>query len=67
MTGWDVVLENVASLMLDFDDGDWQLISFDRAWAMERGVTRRPLFAGVNLVCRNHSERSRSARFPKHA
>lgn len=45
-----VVLENVSSMMLDLPDSDWELLSFDGAWARERYVTRRPLSPGVIVI-----------------
>ncbi len=49
-TGSDVVLENVASLMLDFSDCNWELLSFDGAWARERNITRRKLHPGITVI-----------------
>ncbi len=42
-----IVIRNLASLQLDLPDADWNVVSFDGAWARERSVTRRHLEEGI--------------------
>ena len=42
-----IVIRNLASLQLDLPDADWNVVSFDGAWARERCVTRRHLEEGI--------------------
>lgn len=43
----NIVIHNLASLQLDLPDADWNVVSFDGAWARERSVTRRHLEEGI--------------------
>lgn len=43
----NIVIRNLASLQLDLPDADWNVVSFDGAWARERSVTRRHLEEGI--------------------
>ena len=46
----DIMLRTVSSVMLDLPDSEWDLISFDGAWARERYENRRALCPGVISV-----------------
>jgi len=43
----EITIQNLASLQLDLDDSDWDLTTFDGAWARERHINRRPLTTGI--------------------
>lgn len=42
-----VILRDMASLQLDLPDSNWDVVTFDGAWARERSVTRRHLESGI--------------------
>ena len=42
-----LTLRTVSSLQLDLPDAEWDLLTFDGAWARERNETRRRLSAGT--------------------
>ena len=46
----EVLLRTVSSMMLDLPDSEWDLMTFDGAWARERNEHRRPLAPGVVYV-----------------
>jgi alpha-galactosidase len=46
----NLVVRNLASLQLDLPDANWDIVSFDGAWARERGVTRRHLESGITEI-----------------
>lgn len=43
----NIIIRNLASLQLDLPDADWNVVTFDGAWARERSVTRRHLEEGI--------------------
>lgn len=45
-----LTLKNVASFQLDLQDSDWDLISFDGAWARERHTERRKVQNGKTIL-----------------
>ena len=45
-TSSSVRIQNIASLQLDFSDTDWNVVTFDGAWARERIISRQHLRAG---------------------
>lgn len=45
-TGSSVMIRNIASLQMDFADTDWNVVSFDGAWARERIISRQALRPG---------------------
>ena len=49
----NVIIRNLASLQLDLPDADWNVVSFDGAWARERSVTRRHLENGIIEISSN--------------
>jgi alpha-galactosidase len=42
-----ITIQSLASMQIDLDDNDYDLITFDGAWARERHITRRPLSVGT--------------------
>jgi alpha-galactosidase len=42
-----ITIQSIASMQIDLDDNDYDLITFDGAWARERHITRRPLSVGT--------------------
>ena len=46
----NITIRNMASLQLDLPDADWDIVSFDGAWARERSVTRRHLESGITEI-----------------
>jgi len=42
-----ITIRNLASLQLDLDQDDWNLVTFDGAWARERYMHERPLHSGI--------------------
>jgi len=52
-TDRNIIIRNLASLQLDLPDADWNIVSFDGAWARERAVTRRRLEAGITEISSN--------------
>lgn len=42
----NITIEKLASLQLDLNDSDYDLITFDGAWARERHITRRAITRG---------------------
>ena len=46
-------IRNLASLQLDLPDADWNVVTFDGAWARERSVTRRHLEEGAVVIGSN--------------
>jgi len=56
-----VKLLRAASLSLDFDDADYDMLHLSGAWANERNMYRRPLFQGNQSV-----ESKRGASSPQH-
>ena len=49
-TTGNVTIRNMASLQLDLPDANWDIVSFDGAWARERDVTRRHLLPGITEI-----------------
>jgi alpha-galactosidase len=45
-----VLIRNIASLQFDLFDGNWNMISFDGAWARERHIHERPVMPGIAIV-----------------
>ena len=45
-----IKLKTVSSLCLDFPHDDFSLISFDGAWARERGENMRKLYPGITVI-----------------
>ena len=45
-----LTIRNLASLQLDLSDSDWNIVSFDGAWARERNITRRHLENGITEI-----------------
>lgn len=43
----NITIESLYSLQLDIDNSDFDLITFDGAWARERHINRRPLSPGI--------------------
>ena len=43
----NITIRNIASLQLDLPDANWDVVSFDGAWARERKITRRHLENGI--------------------
>ncbi len=41
-----VLIQNIASLQMDFADTNWNVVSFDGAWARERLISRQKLRPG---------------------
>ena len=41
-----VLIQNIASLQMDFADTNWNVVSFDGAWARERIISRQKLRPG---------------------
>ncbi|WP_199621209.1 alpha-galactosidase [Paenibacillus alkalitolerans] len=56
-----VKLLQAASLSMDFDDADYDMLHLSGAWANERNMYRRPLFPGNQSV-----ESKRGASSPQH-
>ena len=56
-----VKLLQAASLSLDFDDADYEMLHLSGAWANERNMYRRPLFQGNQSI-----ESKRGASSPQH-
>ncbi|MCH3916923.1 MAG: alpha-galactosidase [Spirochaetia bacterium] len=44
-----VMVKNLSSLQLDLDDSNWDLITFNGAWARERHIDRSPLSPGIRI------------------
>lgn len=42
-----ITVQKLASMQLDFNDNDYDFITFDGAWARERHITRRALTTGT--------------------
>ncbi len=49
----NIVIRNLASLQLDLPDANWNVVSFDGAWARERRVDRRRLGSGAIEISSN--------------
>ena len=45
-----VVIKNIASLSVDFETADFELISLEGSWARERHIARRPLCQGTTSI-----------------
>lgn len=45
-TATTVLIKNIASLQLDIPSAQWNVVSFDGAWARERHITRQVLRSG---------------------
>ncbi len=45
-----VTLRSVASANVDFEDGDFEMITLEGAWARERAVERHPLYHGISQI-----------------
>ena len=43
----NIVIRNIASLQLDLPDANWDVVTFDGAWARERSISRRLLENGA--------------------
>ena len=54
-------LLQAASMSLDFDDADYEMLHLSGAWANERNIYRRPLFQGNQSI-----ESKRGASSPQH-
>ena len=48
-----ITIRNLASLQLDLPDAEWNIVSFDGAWAREREITRRRLENGITEISSN--------------
>lgn len=46
----EVVIRNIASMQFDIFDGNWEMISFDGAWARERTPSRHPVEPGITVI-----------------
>lgn len=46
----EVVIKNLSSLQLDLFDSNWNLLSFDGAWARERELTERDIKSGTIVL-----------------
>ncbi len=49
----NISIRNLASLQLDLPDANWDIVSFDGAWARERCITRRHLQSGITEISSN--------------
>ncbi len=49
----NIIIRNLASLQLDLPDANWDVVSFDGAWARERRVDRRRLGGGAIEISSN--------------
>ena len=52
-TKQNIVIRNLASLQLDLPDANWDIVTFDGAWARERAITRRHLENGTIEISSN--------------
>lgn len=49
----NIIIRNMASLQLDLPDANWNVVSFDGAWARERKTDRRKLGNGIIEISSN--------------
>lgn len=48
-----ITIKSLASMQIDFADSDWNLVSFDGAWARERNINRRKVQEGKTVISSN--------------